>query len=100
VFTGRRFANLGQSKEHTHLGVQFARARIEIVGADKTNPTVEGERLGVQTALPDPVGPSKGRLIAFVKGASGWLEFVEFDAGLEQRFAVELVFRVDRNSIR
>src|SRR6476659_7234688 len=35
-------------EEHTHFSVQFARAWIEIVGADETNPAVEGERLRVQ----------------------------------------------------
>src|SRR4029077_7324334 len=36
-------------KESTHLRVQFARARIEIVGADKADPAIEGECLRVQT---------------------------------------------------
>src|SRR5512133_90545 len=35
-------------EEHTHLRVQFARARIEIVGADETNAAVEGECLRMQ----------------------------------------------------
>jgi len=36
-------------EENTHLRVQLARARIEIVGADKANPAVEGECLRMQT---------------------------------------------------
>src|SRR6478736_1553307 len=36
-------------EEHTHFRVQFARARIEVVGADETNPAVEGKRLRMQT---------------------------------------------------
>src|SRR6478735_8945728 len=35
-------------EEHTHFRVQFARARIQIVGADETNPAVEGKRLRMQ----------------------------------------------------
>src|SRR6476619_3459330 len=35
-------------EEHTHFRGQFARARIQIVGADETNPAVEGKRLCMQ----------------------------------------------------
>ena len=82
--------------EHTHLRVQFARARIEIVGADETNPAVEGERLRVQAP--------RARSGRFAKaplelGAGGRLDLVEFDAGLDQRLAVELVFGVDRHAV-
>src|SRR6478672_3713230 len=38
-------------EEHTHLRVQFARAWIEIVGADETNAAVEGKRLRMQTTI-------------------------------------------------
>src|SRR4029077_564903 len=72
------------------------RAWIEIVGADETNPAVEGKRLRMQTP-----GAQSGR---FAKaplelGASGRLDLVEFDAGLDQRLAVELVFLVDRDPV-
>src|SRR6478672_5124336 len=87
-------------EEQTHLGVQFARARIEIVGPDKTNPPVEGEGLGVQTCTARPGRSAEATRSPLVEGASGRLEFVEFDAGLDQRFAIELVFCVHRNSIR
>src|SRR4029077_20815074 len=61
-------------EEHTHFRVQFARSRIEIVGADETNAAVEGERLRMQTP-----GAQSGR---FAKaplelGAGGRLDLVE-----------------------
>src|SRR4029079_6925013 len=83
-------------EQHTHFSVQFARARIEIVGADETNAAIEGKRLRMQT--------TNARSGRFAKaplelGAGGRLNLVEFDAGLDQRFAVELVFGVTRRSV-
>jgi hypothetical protein len=49
------FGGFGQTlhqrtvEENTHLCIQFPRARIEVVGADKANSAVEGERLRMQT---------------------------------------------------
>src|SRR6185295_19636723 len=69
-------------EEHTHLRVQFARAWIEIVGADETNAAVEGKRLRMQT--------TNARSGRFAKaplelGAGGRLDLIEFDTGLDQR---------------
>src|SRR4029077_427916 len=66
-------------EEHADLCVKFARAWIEIVGADETNPAVEGERLRVQAP-----NARSGR---FAKAPSGLgsvcrLDLVEFDPRL------------------
>src|SRR6476659_6321634 len=84
-------------EEHPHLCVQFARAWIEIVGADETNPAVEGERLRVQAP-----NARSGRFAKAPRGlgAGSRLNLVEFDAGLDQRLAVELIFGVNRYSVR
>src|SRR6478672_610431 len=67
-------------EEHAHLRVQFARAWIEIVGADETNPAVEGERLRVQAP-----NARSGRFAKATLSlrADGRLNLVEFDAGLD-----------------
>ena len=83
-------------EEHAHLRVQFARAWIEIVGADETNPAVEGERLRVQAPNARSGRFAKAPLEL---GAGGRLDLVEFDAGLDQRLAVELIFGVDRHPV-
>ena len=83
-------------EEHTHFRVQFARARIEIVGADETNPAVEGKRLRMQAPNARSGRFAKAPLEL---GAGGRLDLIEFDAGLDQRLAVELVFGVDRHPV-
>src|SRR6476660_1887813 len=62
-------------KEHTHFGVQLARARIEIVGADETNPAVEGKRLRMQAT-----NARSGRLAKapLELGAGGRFDLIEF----------------------
>ena len=67
-------------EEHAHLRVQFARARIEIVGADETNPAVERERLRVQAP-----NARSGRFAKSAPSlrADGRLDLVEFDASLD-----------------
>src|SRR6185295_18274517 len=67
-------------EEYAHLCVQFARARIEIIGADETNPAVEGERLRVQAPNARSGRFAKAPLEL---GAGRRLDLIEFDAGQE-----------------
>src|SRR6478609_8948836 len=67
-------------EEHTHFRVQFARARIEIVGADETRPAVEGKRLRMQATTACSCRFARAPLEL---GTGGRLGLIEFDAGLD-----------------
>ena len=69
-------------KEHSHLSVQSRTC-------SHASPHCLRSALSAHAARPLSALRARGRL-----------DFVDFDAGLEQRFAVALVFGVDRNSVR
>ena len=97
---GQKLDQFWTVEEHTHLGVQPARAGVEIVGADETNVAVEGKGLCMQARTARAARSGKAGRTPSTFAAGGRFGFVEFDAGFYQWLAVALVSGMNWKPIR